>query len=129
MFEIKESGDRELAGVIINTHTKLPIFFTEDEAEYIRRFLNNRTVGIRKQILFALEDLGNLTLGEIVSCVNFSILSVEKELAAMEMDRLVIQEGTKVVEHWDVGEVKIPVWRLVIDKGENLPDKNLFKYN
>jgi len=129
MFEIKESNNIELGGVLINTHNKMPVFFSEDEAEHVRRFLNDRTVGIRKQILLVLEDLGNLTLGEIVSCVNFSILSVEKELAAMEMERLVIQEGAKVVEHWDVGEVEIPVWRLVIDKGENLPDKNKFQYN
>lgn len=96
-------------GILIEYDNKKEIFFTEDEAEALREFLNQRKNSLETRILTAVENK-KMSFGELVKELKVDKKVVESELMRLEFEEL-IGLDTKRVTHPDSGVVFVTVYK------------------
>ena len=96
-------------GILVEYDNENEIFFTEDESEVIRNFLNRRKNSLETRILTALENK-KMTFGELVKELKVNKKVVESELMRLEFEEL-IGLDTKRVTHPDLGTIFVTVYK------------------
>jgi len=112
MIKISEHEMFNKKGILIDYDNKKEIFFTEEEAERLRIFLNNREVSLRNRILLNLDEKG-ISLRDLTKKLGAFIGDVNEELMRLELEDLISLEG-KTINHWDLGRVQIPIYKAKI---------------
>lgn len=95
-------------GILVKYDDDKEIFFTEEEAEVLRIFLNNREISLRDRILLNLNADG-ITLRDLSNKLGVFIGDVHEELMRLEAEKLVTLGG-KMIDHWDLGPVQISLY-------------------
>ena len=121
MISISEYEMFNKPGILVKYDDDKEIFFTEEEAEGLRIFLNNREVSLRDRILLNLNDDG-ITLRDLSNKLGVFIGDVNEELIRLEAEKLVSLSG-KMIDHWDLGPIQIPLFKKKVAGTEN----NLFR--
>ena len=96
-------------GILIEYDDDKDIFFTDNEAEKIRDFLNERKSNLRNRILTILES-EKVTLGDLIKELNVDRDIIDEELMKLEDEGIICKEG-KRVERWGIGNVFIPLFK------------------
>lgn len=96
-------------GILIEYDTDKEIFFTEEEAEKIKTFLNNR--GIENRILKIL-DVENDTIGEITMKLGTDVGIVRNEVLRLENEgRVSVTNKKRKVQDKDMGLIFVPIYK------------------
>lgn len=117
LMNISENDLSNKPGILIRNDKGEEFVFTEAEAEGLRIFLNNREVTLRDRILFNLNEDG-VTLRDLSNRLGVFIGDVNEELMRLEAEKL-ISLGGKMIDHWDLGPVQIPLYKTKIPGTDN----------
>ena len=96
-------------GILIEYDDDKDIFFTDNEAEKIRDFLNERKSNLRNRILDAL-NIKKMTLEELSNNLNVDRDNMDRELISLKSDDKICVEN-KEVDDPDLGLIFIPLFK------------------
>lgn len=96
-------------GILIKYDTDKDIFFTEEEMEKIRTFLNNRGIGNR--ILKTLEDEDS-TIEEIAMKLGLNVRNIRNEVIRLiDEGQVLVTNENRAVHHQDFGLIFLPIYK------------------
>jgi len=96
-------------GILVEYDNKKEIFFTEDEAETLREFLNQRKNSLETRILTAVENK-KMSFGELVKELKVNKKVLESELMKLEFEELIGLESKRVTDP-DLGIISVTVYK------------------